>query len=216
MSIQVGTHARIGVKPGAQFQYIREVLAEATEDYNVHSSVREKLCSSSLQCQKGMTPRAAVQCLSCPRLVNFIPKDDSVLVRCLWTDRDKVEDLMTLESQLVSISPSLTLLEAEQVANDNELQHLLVVEEGRLMGILNRCELNEEEFGLNTISDRVSLCPWTISPTTTLAQAAQLMVDRHVNILPVVANREVLGVVTRGDLRRAGVLDSLLDERVCG
>ncbi len=216
MSIQVGTHARIGVKQGAAFQYIREVEALGEDDYSQQATVRNKLCSVRLQCQKGMTPRSAVQCLQCPRLVNFVPNDNSVLIRCLWTDTDQVEAMMTLESELVTISPSASLADAEALAKSHNLDHLLVVEEERLIGIVSRGDLGYEEFGINTISDRVNLCPWTIGPTTTLAQAAQLMEDRQIRILPVVANRNVLGVVTRGDLRRAGVVDSILESRLCG
>ncbi len=206
MSILVGTHARIGTKPGTPFQHIREVIASGDADYDAHSPIRQKLCSSQLQCQKGMTPRAAVQCLSCPRLVNFIPEDESVVVRCLWTDRDLVENLMTLSTDLVTITSTTPLLEAEQSAREAGVDHLLVVEDGRLIGIVNRDDMQQEEFGLNTIADRVNLCPWTVAPETNLAQAAQLMLDKDLGILPVIANREVLGVITRGDLRRAGAL----------
>jgi CBS domain-containing protein len=216
MSILVGTHARIGVKPGAPFQYIREVVATANANFDVRSTVREKLCASQLSCQKGMSPRSTVQCLSCPRLVNFIPKDDSVHVRCLWTDLDHVSELMTLASELVTITTAMTILEAEHVAKAHDIRHLLVVEEGRLIGLVHREDLREEEFGLNTISDRVNLCPWTIGPETTLVQAAQLMVERNLGLIPVIANREVLGVVSRGDLERAGAIDSILGARELG
>lgn len=216
MSILVGTHARIGVKPGAPFQYIREVVATANTNFDVRSSVREKLCASQLSCQKGMSPRSTVQCLSCPRLVNFIPKDDSVQVRCLWTDTDHVSELMTLASELVTIPTSMTILEAEHVAKAHDIRHLLVVEDGRLIGLVHRSDLAEEEFGLNTISDRVNLCPWTIGPETTLVQAAQLMVERNLGLIPVIANREVLGVVSRGDLQRAGAIDAVLGARNLG
>jgi CBS domain-containing protein len=216
MSILVGTHARIGVKPGAPFEYIREVVASANANFDARASVREKLCASKLSCQKGMSPQSTVQCLNCPRLVNFIPKDESVLVRCLWTDSDQVDELMTLASELVTITSSTTLLEAEQIAREHKISHLLVVEEGRLIGIVNQADLEEEEFGLNTICDRVNLCPWTIGPETTLVQAAQLMVERNLGIIPVVANREVLGVVSRGDLRRAGAIETIFESMALG
>ncbi len=216
MSILVGTHARIGVKPGTKFQYIREVIASANISFDVRSTVREKLCASRLSCQKGMAPRSTVQCLSCPRLVNFIPKDDSVVVRCLWTDRDHVHELMTLASEFVTITSSTTLLEAEQLAREHKIRHLLVVEDGRLIGIVSLSELGHEEFGLNTIGDRVNLCPWTIGPETSLVQAAQLMIERNLGIIPVVANREVLGVVSRGDLQRAGAIEAIQKSRASG
>lgn len=216
MSIQVGTHARIGAKPGAPFEYIREVVAVGDANYTVHSTVREKLCSSHLQCQKGTTLRSAARCLNCPRLVNFVPKSDAVIVRCLWTDADHVESLMTMESELVTISPTASLAEARQRASQKDVHHLLVVEEGLLIGLIHRDEMADEEFGVNTISARVNLCPWTIGPETTLAQAARLMHDRNITILPVVENRAVLGVVTRGDLRRAGVTEGLLESSLGG
>ena len=204
MSIQVGTHARIGAKSSVPFENIREVIAIGDPDYTVHSSLRERLCSAHLQCQKGTTLRSAARCLHCPRLVNFVPKQDAVVVRCLWTDSDHVESLMTVESALIGIRPTATLLEASDLAERHNIRHLLVVEEGRLVGLLGPDDMKAEKLVVQTVSDLANLCPWVVGPKTTLAQAAQIMADKQVTILPVVENREVLGVVTLGDLRRAG------------
>lgn len=215
MSILVGTHARIAVEPGAPFQNIREVVAKGTDQYPAQSNAKEKLCASYLHCQKGMKDQATTECLKCPRLVNFLPQFGSVLVRCLWTDLDRVEDLMTLATELVSVSPTTNVVDADNIARENGVRHLVVVEDGRLYGVLCRCDLVEDAFVGQTVAERANHCPWTISPGTTLSQAAQLMRDRKVGMLPVTADGELLGVVTRGDLRRAGVTEALLGAEKC-
>jgi acetoin utilization protein AcuB len=215
MSIVVSTHARISVEAETPFQNIRQIVAKGGSGYTAKSSAREKLCGSYLQCQKGMKNQSAVHCLQCPRLVNFRPQANSVLVRCLWTDDDPVEDLMTLESELVTVSPSTRVSEADNTARENAIRHLLVVEAGKLVGVLCRCDLIEEAAHDETVAERANHCPWTIGPDATLGQAARLMRDRQVGMLPVIARRELLGVVTRGDLRRAGVADALLGGEQC-
>lgn len=215
MSIFVGTHARIRIETGTPFQNIREVIAKGDRTYNIETDGKERLCSSYLHCQKGMADRSASNCLQCPRFVNFVPQAQSVRVRCLWTDSDPVEDLMTLESELITVNPTTTIEEADRRARANAVRHLLVVEQGRLTGVLCRCDLVEPPLGNETVADRANHCPWTIGPDTTLGQAALLMRERKVGMLPVIARRELLGVITRGDLRRAGVSNTLLGADKC-
>ena len=44
----------------------------------------------------------------------------------------------------------------------------------------------------------------TISPETTLPEAARLMADRNIRRLPVVENGRLAGIITYGDVREAG------------
>ncbi len=204
MSILIGTHARIAVTTGAPFQSIREVVARG-EEFGPESTIKEKLCGSILRCQKGMGDQAAIECLHCPRLVNFVPQSRSMVVRCLWTESDYVEDLMTLESEFVSVAPATPITDADAIAREKGVRHLLVVEAGRLSGILCRCDLRNPSTN-ETVAGRVNHCPWSISPKTTLSQSERIMREREVDILPVIADGELVGLVTQGDLRRAGAL----------
>ena len=215
MSITVSTHARLSVAASLPFQNIREVKAKHGSGYQKGSTHRETLRHSFLRCQTGMKDRPALDCLSCPRFVNFVPRSNSTLVRCLWTERDRVEDLMTLESALVSVDPFTSIDEADAIAQENEIRHLLVVENKRLIGVVCRCDLLEAAIPFETVANRANHCPWTIGPRTSLAQAAMLMKEKEVGMLPVVDQRNVIGVVTRGDLRRAGVDEITLGGTSC-
>jgi CBS domain-containing protein len=45
--------------------------------------------------------------------------------------------------------------------------------------------------------------PITVTPTTRVHEAARLMLDEHVNRLPVVLDGKLVGIVTRADVVRA-------------
>jgi len=45
--------------------------------------------------------------------------------------------------------------------------------------------------------------PLLVPPTMTISKAMALMVEHHVNRLPVVENGEVVGILTRYDILRA-------------
>src|SRR5207245_2583559 len=57
--------------------------------------------------------------------------------------------------------------------------------------------------------DRVSACmkvPMTCTPATMLEEAGAIMRERAIGCLPVLEGDRAAGIVTRGDLRRAGLL----------
>lgn len=50
--------------------------------------------------------------------------------------------------------------------------------------------------------DIMSRPPITVVPSTTIAECARLLVDKHISGAPVVADGKVLGIVSEGDLMR--------------
>jgi len=209
MPITVRTHARITIDSDVSFQNIREVRVK-TPVVMSDAPVKEKLCASFVRCQTGGPERAASQCLQCPRLVNFVPEAASVHIRCLWTEADRVGALMTCETALVTVSSDTLVSTAKTVALENALRHLLVVDDGSLCGVLSISDLDSDLTGHDRVAERVNPCPWVIGPTASLGQAAALMQSREIGVLPVVVKRQLVGVLTRGDLRCAGVAEALL------
>src|SRR5262249_56920687 len=49
--------------------------------------------------------------------------------------------------------------------------------------------------------------PMVVLPSAPVESAATMLDEGHIGCLPVVAGARVIGIVTRGDLRRAGALD---------
>jgi CBS domain-containing protein len=123
-----------------------------------------------------------------------------------------VHDVMT--RTVVSVAPTATVGEAIALASAGNVDYVPVVERGRVLGLLNRDELNEA-----MLTDAVAgwlQSPITVSVDATVDEAAALMNDRDIGCLLVTDDCEFYGVVTRGDLLRAGVPEAqVVGERRC-
>jgi CBS domain-containing protein len=122
---------------------------------------------------------------------------------------------MTLASELVTLEDTASIATANNVANEAGVRHLLLVSGSRLTGVVCRCDLFEESYEGESVLERAVRCPWVIGPETTIGDTASLMRDKKIGILPVVYEREILGVITRGDLRRLGIDEAFLETASC-
>jgi hypothetical protein len=177
---------------------------------------RLPLSRSELQCQKGGRELTGDDCLMCPQFRGWRegPGSEHVTILCHFTEHTPVSTRMTRASALVTVTPETTRVAAEEVARRNDVRHLLVTEGSRVAGILCRCDLHggapndpvhqimtEDVFALDTIA--------------TLGDAVSAMSKLKVGCLPVVAGGTIVGLITRGDLRRAGVPEQLLGAGRC-
>jgi len=197
--------ATLGTNSGISFEGIRE--------QKVHPHVKEdelqpavaRFRAGTVQCQKGGPLKAGNDCVRCPRMVNLYPEGDRLTIRCLWTEQDRVSQLMTLAHLLVFVPSVATVERAREIAINARIHHLMVVDDGYLTGIACMCDLAAEAQPHETVAHRASHVPWVIDESATLAEAANLMIDRQIGCLPVVRGRELRGVITRTDLQRIGV-----------
>lgn len=111
---------------------------------------------------------------------------------------------MTPVFALTVVNPSLLVEAAGELARDNQVHHLLVVVDDLLVGVVCRCDLDAAGLG-ERVADRMVDSMWITKPLATLADAAMAMKENHVGCLPVVDGEELVGVITRTDLLRAGV-----------
>lgn len=115
-----------------------------------------------------------------------------------------VEALMTRE--LETVSAGQTVAQAERVAETAGVHHLLVVDGPDAVGVVCLCDTaratRSEAVGGIMKSPFVFICTdWSIS------RAADLVRRTRVGFLPVADSEgRIVGVVTRRDLRRAGLL----------
>lgn len=130
----------------------------------------------------------------------------------------RVSDLM---SRIVISTPGKTpVLEARALMQKERIRHLLVVDDGRLQGIVT-----DRDIRLNLPSPATSLSVWevnhllarltvdavmtrsmiAIDPGRDAREAARLMVDHKIGALPVLEGERLLGIVTETDLLRAFV-----------
>ena len=122
----------------------------------------------------------------------------------------------------ITVGPKTTLPEAHRLMKDNDVRRLPVVDEGRLVGIVTWGDIRGASasdatsldiFELHTLLDRLPVCkfmtrnPITVHPITTIARAAQLMMEHKIGGLPVIDRHgRLVGIITESDIFRVLVL----------
>lgn len=162
-----------------------------------------------LTCVKGGPVHDGIACLECERFVNYVPSPDGsqVSIRCRWNEDDPISDIMTPSDALVTVTSASTLRAAEELAIQEGIHHLLVVDSDELVGVICRCDLSPRPRSSRTVGERMASSMWIASPTATLGEAVSVMRDQRIGCLPVVEGEDLVGVVTRTDLARVGVDD---------
>jgi len=124
-----------------------------------------------------------------------------------------VADIMS--SNPVSVTPRNAIRTAINLMREGGYRRLPVIERGRLVGIITDRDLRRaanspfvvrEQWYDNFILDHIEVgsCmtpnPLTIEPTAPIAEAARLMRNHKIGGLPVVADGQLLGIITETDL----------------
>lgn len=118
----------------------------------------------------------------------------------------------------IAVSPDEALLEIRDLLRETGFHHLLVVEDGRLAGVISDRDVlrmispfldtsTEEQRDVNTLLRKareiMTPDPVTVRPETSIEAAALLMLEHDISSLPVVGEGgSVEGVVTSKDLLR--------------
>ena len=100
------------------------------------------------------------------------------------------------------------LIRASHKMQAGGFRRLPVVADGKLVGIITERDLREHRGHLEhtKINGVMSGNPLTVSPGTTLEEAAQIMLKRQIGGLPVVDEGRLVGIITASD-----VLNAFLD-----
>lgn len=82
-----------------------------------------------------------------------------------------------------------------------------VVDKGKLVGIVCQSDilrgLKNGSMTELSVSDVMTTDLVTVPPTESAVLVAKIMVERHINRVPIVENDKVVGIVTRGDIIKA-------------
>lgn len=152
-------------------------------------------------------------------IVGVITKADLL---SLVKDTTTLEDIM--KQMIHTVSPDDRIIHARRQMIDADIARLPVVNNGMLIGIISDIDivyaldkikkgfpLGKQKHQLEEllVNDAMSSPAITISSDKTVADAAKIMIDRHVGCLPVMQNEKIHGVVTRTDLIRTIDAESL-------
>ena len=121
-----------------------------------------------------------------------------------------------MHTNLVTVSPETTLVEAREVIEKNRIEHLLVVDKkGHLIGIVSDRDLkqnwaspattlsvHELTYLLQKVEVRMIMVKTlkTVAPDTTIERAASIMQTENISSLPVMAGEQLVGIVTSTDV----------------
>lgn len=126
-----------------------------------------------------------------------------------------VKDYMTRHP--IMIEPHKPIMVAQQIMNENKIRHLPVVADGkRLLGLVTRQRLRIPPDRLGSLNmweitrylsgltvEKVMVKGQdlkTITPDSTLEEAADIMTRHKIGSLPVIEDGMVLGIITETDL----------------
>jgi acetoin utilization protein AcuB len=113
----------------------------------------------------------------------------------------RVAEIMSRDVE--TISPLENGVAAFRRMSQHKMRHLVVVEGGRMVGILSSRDIPNEEDRLlaeQTVRDLMTAPVATAAPDTTLRQAANLLRGQNIGCLPVLEGDRVVGIVTTTDL----------------
>lgn len=143
-----------------------------------------------------------------------------LLAVCMITPQ-RVAQVMTRE--VVSLSPQQSVLDALMLLARHRFRHLLVVDaDNHLVGVLSDRDLlrfltREPQRETAAVTAVLKPHQMTVRPDTFLSTAAEAMLTRHVNCLPVTDEEgRVRGILTSTDLLRAFQQVQEWIEKQCG
>ena len=139
----------------------------------------------------------------------------------------RVSDVMT--RSVVAVPPDMPLRDVARLLQDHRISGVPVIEDGSCIGVVSEADLLVKQLGRSigrrmpiewilgerhdaaerrrraatTAREAMSSPAVTIDEDRPVREAAALMVDQHVNRLPVVREGRLTGILTRSDLVRA-------------
>jgi CBS domain-containing protein len=117
-----------------------------------------------------------------------------------------------MSRDLLSVEPAAPIREVAQRMVERNLGAVLVLDSGRLAGIMTERDIMRAVarglHGDAVVADYMSKDPETIEPDDTTAHAAVLMIHGGFRHLPVVERDNVVGILSIRDLMRVALEDS--------
>lgn len=124
----------------------------------------------------------------------------------------KISELLEEKgTQVWSVSPSASVLDALRLMVEKSIGAVLVMDQEQLLGIFAERDhttkvVFQDRLAKDTgVSDVMTSRPVCVSPRQTVEDAMALMTDKRVRHLPVVADGRVVGLISIGDAVKATI-----------
>lgn len=112
-----------------------------------------------------------------------------------------------MSSALITLNPRATLAQARALLDQHRIRHLLVLEGGKLAGIITdrdiRSVTSASSLEKLRVGEVMTKNVITVGPETRIQEAAKLLLTHRIGGLPVVKRGELQGIITETDLLKA-------------
>lgn len=108
--------------------------------------------------------------------------------------------------EVASIEPGKSVYEAMQLMSDKNVGALLVLQDGKLAGIITERDFSRKAYKLDKsardipVKEMMTTQVAYVSPDYTTEDCMALVTEIRVRHLPVLENNEVIGIISIGDL----------------
>ena len=133
----------------------------------------------------------------------------------------KVSDILRVKGNtLFTISPDDTLLAAVQLVADKDIGSLVVMDRGKLAGLLTFREVLEAvargdgSVGTTPIAELCDPAPPTAAPGLDVMELRRIMLERHARYVPVMDGTTLAGVVSFHDVAKAVYEEQSFENRM--
>ena len=109
-------------------------------------------------------------------------------------------------TELYTLTPDTVVASAKRLARENGIDHLLVLDNGTLTGIVCGEDLRSASRDA-LVGECMSSPVLCVGPDTTLQDAVEIMAENDIGCLPVVTGAFLVGMVTMEALTSAGLTD---------
>lgn len=120
-----------------------------------------------------------------------------------------------MNSPVKTISPKVTIEEAGALMYRYEHSGYPVVEDGVLLGMITRRDLDKaihHGLGHAPVKAYMTMEVITSSPTATLEEIQDLVIEYNIGRLPIVDKEKIVGIISRTDIIKAMHEEALLDD----
>ena len=125
-----------------------------------------------------------------------------------------VRELLNTQNPVWSLKPQDSVFEALKILSDHDVGALMVMDEGKLVGILSERDVVRviAQHGEGSLKQPISSCMTRdvefAEPTETVDDLMTRMTDRRFRHLPVCKDDHLLGIVSIGDLVKSKIAET--------
>jgi len=125
----------------------------------------------------------------------------------------KVSDVLLRKgSHIITVAPKETVLEALKIMADQNIGSVMVMDNGKYMGIMTERDysrkviLNGKSSTHTEVSEIMSDDLPRVTPNDSIDYCMKLMSDRNIRYLPVFENEMIIGIISINDVVKETIL----------